>query len=108
MPGFALYLEEVCSLNQGAQLSPELEERLALHYTLETAGLVGGKVGTLLAPMLALRLPQIVKRDPVIGRFLKYTEFRLWGIAVNYMQDPLSRDFAAILIFDNPERSSNT
>jgi hypothetical protein len=107
MPGFSQYYEGICHLNQGSNFNPAQENALALNYCLETAGLVGGKIGKVSVPALDLDLPQVQNRDPVIGRFLKYTEFYLAGVVGGYMKDPLSRDFAAILIFDNPQKNND-
>jgi hypothetical protein len=81
---------------------PGVEERtVALWYALETARMVGGSVLPSLTPGPDLPFPPPSRPDPVIGRQLRFKEFRVAGILPGCMRDPQSRDHAVLIVREN-------
>ena len=98
MPGFAGFFETVIDLNPEAEITSQTEKNLALYYAARVAIMIKGKFTELKLPRLDLKFPESIDRDPTIGKILQYPKVFLGGVISDYMKDPLSRDFGAIVI----------
>ena len=101
IPDFAEFFNQVQRVNMGMVLTLELEKELSLWYSVKTASKVNGKIRGLQEPKLQLVLPQSEKIDSVLGKVLRYPDVSLQGVSANYMKDPLSRNFAALTVFES-------
>ena len=74
---------------------------VALWYALETVRMSGALIWPCLDRRPMLALPSPAKPDPVLSKHLKFPGAGLAGVLPDYMHDPQSRDYAALLVSEN-------
>jgi hypothetical protein len=102
LAGFDAYLRGLADRGGSIPDGVSLDE-VALWYALETAKMVGGKIWPGLQRRPELPLPPLTAPDPVVGKQLKNAGAGLVALLPGYMPDPQSRDYAVLLVKDNPD-----
>lgn len=100
MSGFDNYL---CALeDKGNDVGRYGETEIARWYASRCARSAGGFCWPVFGEPPRLQLP-MPSPDPVLSKQLKLKHFGLAGIVPECMRDPQSRNFAAFLIYRNPD-----
>jgi hypothetical protein len=79
-------------------------DAMALWYAHESARLLGLRTWKECMPAPALPLASLLKPDAMLAFHTKGTRFCLLGILANYMPDPASRDYGALIFSEFPHR----
>lgn len=87
-----------CEAIYARRIEGELLTDLALHYAIETATLVSGKVAlTVQPPALPFTAPPLETADPVLRGYLRQRDFAIYAPLPGFIRDPKSRDFSILI-----------
>jgi hypothetical protein len=79
-------------------------DAMALWYAQESARLLGLRVWPECVPALQLALSPLHEADAMLAFHTKGTQFGLLGVLPNYMPDPASSNYVALIFSDFPHR----
>lgn len=99
LPDFCRYMSAV-----KGEISPKARSTLALHYGIECAKMVQGRIHPqLLAEYSQGEYPPVSAPDSVLRKYLKNKEFMLLTLLPDFWQDPKSLDFSFLFGYNPRE-----
>lgn len=99
IPGFDSYLKELESRN--VDMSPFADHQIAEWYVACCVRDFGGFLWPSF-PTVDLDLPAPQQPDKVLNKWMRHEGFGVAAVLPNWMQDPKSREFGALILMKNP------
>ncbi len=90
-------------INSGYEITDSLEKEVALWYAIECTKMLNGKIWDICTKQPDIELPQPEKPDSVVAAHLSVNkEFGLAALLPKFMQDPQSKNYAILNVYQLP------